>query len=222
MFDDEKIKLIEQMPEGPNILMIWIKLLTLAGRCNATGYIYLAENIPYTEEMLSTIFNVPLNVLRLAIKTFEQFKMIEVTEEQYIRICNWEKHQNIEGLDKIREQNRLRNQKYREKQKLLNDVSVTSHDGTEVEVEVDKNKKEIYRKIQHLTLSVDEFNRLNEKYDKSDIDDILDQMENWSKLKSKVSAYLTANNWLKKRGAKKTVKIEEEKPWMKDFVPEGE
>lgn len=103
MFDDEKIKLIEKMPEGASILLIWIKLLTLAGRCNASGYIFLAENIPYSEEMLSTIFNSTTQIIRLALSTFQNFNMIEILENHLIRIINWEKHQNIEGLDKIRD-----------------------------------------------------------------------------------------------------------------------
>ncbi|WP_342082555.1 phage replisome organizer N-terminal domain-containing protein, partial [Enterococcus faecalis] len=31
MFDDEKIKLIQSMPEADAILVIWIRLLVLAG-----------------------------------------------------------------------------------------------------------------------------------------------------------------------------------------------
>jgi predicted phage replisome organizer len=135
MFDDEKIKVIQKMPEGANILLIWIKLLTLAGKCNASGYIYLAENIPYTDEMLSIIFDMQLVIVRLALNTFSQFQMIEINGCNMIRIINWDKHQNIEGLDKIREQTRLRNQKYREKQKLLPNVTVTSHDATDIDKE---------------------------------------------------------------------------------------
>jgi predicted phage replisome organizer len=141
MFDDEKIKLIEKMPEGTSILLIWIKLLVLAGRCNATGYIYLSENIPYTDEMLATIFGASLTVVRLALQTFEQLQMLEITDQQYIKIVNWEKHQNIEGLDKIREQNKLRNQRYRDKQKQLPNVTVTSHDAIDIDIEEDIDKK---------------------------------------------------------------------------------
>lgn len=63
MFDDEKIKLIEKLPEADTILIIWIKLLSQAGRTNANGYIYLNENVPYTEEMLATIFDRSLNTV---------------------------------------------------------------------------------------------------------------------------------------------------------------
>ena len=55
MFEDEKIRLIESMPEADTLLIIWIKLLAQAGKTNASGYIFLNENIPYTEDMLATL-----------------------------------------------------------------------------------------------------------------------------------------------------------------------
>ncbi|HFD6939700.1 phage replisome organizer N-terminal domain-containing protein, partial [Enterococcus faecalis] len=66
MFDDEKIKLIQSMPEADAILVIWIRLLVLAGKTNDEGLIYIQRNMPYTEEMLATLFSKPVNVVRLA------------------------------------------------------------------------------------------------------------------------------------------------------------
>src|SRR5690554_3873409 len=145
MFDDEKIKLIEDMPEADSILIIWIKLLIQAGKTNSSGYIYLNENIPYTDEMLSTIFDRSLNTIRLALNTFEKFGMIEI-DDQGIYIKNWSKHQNITGLNKmkkIREQRRLRQEKYRKKQQLLKEgktgnVTVTLSNGTDIDIDLDK------------------------------------------------------------------------------------
>jgi predicted phage replisome organizer len=140
MFEDEKIRLIESLPESDTILILWIKLLAQAGKTNASGYIYLNEHIPYTDEMLATIFHRPIGTVRLALKTFEQFGMIEINDDHFISIANWEKHQNLDGLQKIREQERIRKQRQREKQKLLvsrdSHGTVTQSHATEVEVEV--------------------------------------------------------------------------------------
>jgi predicted phage replisome organizer len=144
MFDDEKVKLIESMPDADSILIIWIKLLIQAGKTNANGYIYLNENVPYTDEMIATIFNRPLNTVRLALKTFQDFGMIEM-DDTGIYIENWVEHQNIEGLNKLKkkkEQNRLRQEKYRKKQKLIREgktgnVMVTLSNGTELELELE-------------------------------------------------------------------------------------
>ena len=53
MFDNRKIKHLRRLPEGNNIVLLWVMLLTMAGRCNAGGMIFLTENIPYTSKMLA-------------------------------------------------------------------------------------------------------------------------------------------------------------------------
>lgn len=153
MFEDEKIRLIESMPESDTILIIWVKLLSQAGRSNNNGYIYLSENIPYTDEMLATIFNRPLGTVRMALEVFKTFGMIEVDENQFISITNWEKHQNVQGLDKIREQTRERVAKHRERKKLpFGNGNVTLQGNgkvtdkeldLELELEEELDKKEI-------------------------------------------------------------------------------
>jgi predicted phage replisome organizer len=153
MFDDEKIKIIESMPEKDTILIIWIKLLVLAGKTNASGYLFLSQNIPYTDEMLSTLFNRPLSSIRMAIEVFKMFGMLDV-DENALCISNWEKHQNVEGLDRIRENNRNRVKNFREKK--LNDpdvtlrnvtcnvtrnVTVTQCNAIEVDIDIDIDKE---------------------------------------------------------------------------------
>ena len=140
LFEDEKIKMIDSLPESDAVLVIWLKLLTLAGKKNEGGSIAFTEKVPYSDEMLSTVFNRPLNTVRLALKTFQQFEMIEISSDDFIYITNWEKHQNIEGLDKIREQNRLRQQKRRSKMKQLQERNATSRDSNALDKEEDKDK----------------------------------------------------------------------------------
>ncbi|CAM4013065.1 replication protein [Bacillus manliponensis] len=145
MFEDEKIRLIESMPEADTLLIIWVKLLAQAGKINASGYIFLNENIPYTEEMLAALFNRPLNTVRMALSTFEKFGMIHIDENHYINVINWGKHQSLEKLEQIREGNNLRKRKQRakEKQKKLEmsrDSHVTRHkDVTDIDKDLDKD-----------------------------------------------------------------------------------
>lgn len=141
LFDDEKIKVIKSLPDGSEILLIWIQLLCLAGKTNDGGQVYIGQNMYYTDEMLATVCGQPIQTIRLAIQTFVNFGMIEANSEGLIVIENWEKHQNIEGMDKIREQNRLRKQKQREKEKMmLCDSHVTVTQGHATEEEKNKNK----------------------------------------------------------------------------------
>ena len=146
IFDDEKVKIIDTLPDNDAILVIWFKLLTLAGKVNEEGYLFLNSKTPYTLDMLSAIFNRKKSTISLALKTFEQFDMVEIEDNDLINISNWGKHQNIEGLDKIKKQRRERQRKFREKkkQKLLNensnvtgDVTETLSNGTELELEVE-------------------------------------------------------------------------------------
>ncbi|HCH7056713.1 TPA: phage replisome organizer N-terminal domain-containing protein [Staphylococcus aureus] len=140
MFDDSKIKYIEALPERDTIITIWVKLLTLSGKYNEQGYIMLSENLPYNEEMLANEFSRPINSIRLAIQTFETLGMIEKVNG-VIKVTNWEKHQNVEGLEKIRAQNRLRKQKQREKEKKLLNSHVTSRDSHAIEEEREEDKE---------------------------------------------------------------------------------
>ena len=147
MFDNRKIKHLRRLPDGNNIVLIWVMLLTMAGRCNAGGMIFLTENIAYTPKMLADELGFEENTVRLALEALEQFNMV-VTDTACLRIAGWEEYQNAEGLDKIREQTKQRVAAHRERQKLLAgnvtcNVTVTQCNATEEEQERDiRNKKE--------------------------------------------------------------------------------
>lgn len=112
LFNNRKIKQIEVMPEGDAILIIWIKLLCLAGMVNDNGYIYLTPEVPYTDELLANEFHKSVSLIRLALMTFEKFGMIEIIDN-ILHVSNWVKYQNVDGMEKIRIQNKLRKQKQR-------------------------------------------------------------------------------------------------------------
>lgn len=153
MFDNRKIKHLRRLPDGNSIVLIWVMLLTMAGRCNASGMIFLTENIPYTPKMLADELDFEENTVVLALRALEDLNMV-VTNKGYFAIAGWEEYQNIEGMDKIREQNRIRKQRQRENQKLIPDVSRDSHvtvtqgHATDIEEdkeeELEKDKEDIY------------------------------------------------------------------------------
>lgn len=129
IFDDEKMCLIDALPDRDAIIVIWIKLITLAGKLNTKGVLAISKNIVYTDEMLAQTFHRPLNTVRMALEVFEKFGMVEKIDG-VIMLPNWEKHQNIDGMEKIKEQNRNRAARHRQKQKLLaqnNESNVTDN-----------------------------------------------------------------------------------------------
>lgn len=153
IFDDEAIKIIEQMPEGDAILIIWFKLLIQAGIINDSGLVYFKKDIPYTEDMLAIVFRKPITLIRLALTTFEKFGMIEIADNQSILIRNWEKHQNVSGMEQVREYNRLAKRKQRQKAKelkLLSDSQgqcqghVQESHETDIDIDIDIDKEYIY------------------------------------------------------------------------------
>ncbi len=163
LFDDEKIRLIEAMPEADAILNIWLRLILLAGKTNDSGLIYMMDNVPYTDEMLSTLFDKKLNIIRLAVDVFEKFGMIEIQEDGSILLSNFCKYQNIERLEEIKEQNRLRQAKFRGKAKQKKQLSSGSEKDVTLSVTLPngtdkskiKNKNSIYsRVIDHLNSKI--------------------------------------------------------------------
>lgn len=118
IFDDDKLLLIESMPDADALIVIWFKLLCLAGKQNNNGVFLMNDRIPYTDKMLATIFRRKEATVTMALQVFEQFGMIEIVDG-VITIPNWGKHQKLDALEKKTAYMRGYMQQYREKQRLL-------------------------------------------------------------------------------------------------------
>ena len=165
MFDNRKIKHLRKLPDGNNIVLIWVMLLTMAGRCNAGGMIFLTENIPYTTKMLADELGFEENTVKLALRSLEQFNMI-TTQHGHFAISGWNEYQNIEGMDKIREQNRLRKaaQRARQREALpLPEPSCDSHVTVTQSHATDKDKEEDIEEEKEIKLYTPVISYLNER-----------------------------------------------------------
>lgn len=147
MFENRKIRHLRRLPDGNSIVLIWVMLLTMAGRCNAGGMIFLTENIPYTTKMLADELDFEENTVKLALQAMEQLSMISLDP---LLVVNWEEYQNSEALDRLREQARLRKQREREQKKLTSrdnerdkNVTVTQCHATEEEIDKELEKEGI-------------------------------------------------------------------------------
>ena len=152
MFDNRKIKHLRKLPDGNNIVLIWVMLLTMAGRCNSGGMIFLTENIPYTPKMLADELGFEENTVILALQALENLNMI-ITDNGFFAIAGWEEYQNTDRLAEIREYNRLAQQKARAKKALLadvndnvNDKSMTSQRCQDTDIEKEKEKEKRKKK----------------------------------------------------------------------------
>lgn len=125
IFDDEKILLIESLPDANAIIVVWFKLLCLAGKMNNSGVFVMTNRIAYTDKMLATIFRMKETTVQLALQTFEQFGMIKIIDG-VITIPNWGKHQNLDQLESKKAYMRNYMSEYREKQQRLVDGKTNS------------------------------------------------------------------------------------------------
>jgi predicted phage replisome organizer len=145
---DPKIKRIRRMPDGNTIALIWAYLLAQAGKSNKDGAVYFTDEIAYSEEDFAEDYNFNIKTVQLAMVAFEKYGMIEIYDG-IIYVKNWEKYQNTDGLEKMKEQNRIRQSTYRNKQKLLQDnvtnnvtdnADVTQCNALDIDIEIDKDK----------------------------------------------------------------------------------
>jgi len=149
-FRNQKILLIRALPEGDALVCMWLQMICMAGELNDNGLIYLSPGVAYElPDELATIMGRSIPVTQLALHTFTRYKMIEIDEQGFILLRNFTKIQNIEGMDRVRELNRARQQRFRHRQKqitapvlpsvALHSVIVTMQEKKEIREE----KKEI-------------------------------------------------------------------------------
>lgn len=151
IFDDEKVLMIESLPSADSIIVIWFKLLAFAGKQNNDGVFIMNNRIAYTDEMLASIFRRDINIVRLALRSFEEYGMIEIVDN-VITIPNWNKHQTLDAYERKKERDRLYQQERRQKQRLLVQKSFEESSDTSLTVanpslpivvsEEDKEKEE--------------------------------------------------------------------------------
>ena len=167
IFDDEKITLIESMPDADGIIVIWFKLLCLAGKQNNGGVFMMNDKLAYTDEMLATIFRRSVNTVRLALNVFEKYGMVEIVDN-VVTIPNWEKHQSLDKLEAEKKKTRQRVAAYRERQREIANcngycnVTVTPCNATEEDKEedIEKDKDKEGDKKEKCQKIVDIFNSL--------------------------------------------------------------
>lgn len=117
IFSNRKTKQIEALPEGDTMLLIWIKMICLAGQINDNGNIYLVEDVPYTPEGLSREFARDAGIVRLALETFTKLKMIDIDESGVIHITGWDEYQSVNGMERAKLKNKERQQKLRDRKR---------------------------------------------------------------------------------------------------------
>jgi predicted phage replisome organizer len=146
IFENEKINYILELPDGEKIVLLWFRLLTMAGKCNDGGKIYLTEKIPYTVKKLARLWNVDEELIKQAFSTFKLLNMISISKG-IILVTGWVKHQSKANAEELRKYNREAKRRSRARlkgQDFVNDLSLTSQDcqSTDKDKDVDEDEDE--------------------------------------------------------------------------------
>lgn len=247
VFDDDKILLIESLPDADSIIVIWFKLLCLAGKQNNSGVFIMGNKIPYTDGMLATIFRRKESTVKLALQTFEQFGMIEIIDG-VITIPNWGKHQNLDQLENRKQFMKNYMKEYRQKQKALTsgkpnckpnskpnvncadkireDKNRLEEDKNNIILESDdsapskKPSKHKYGEYNNVLLTDDELDKLKTEY--SDWEERIERLSSYvaSTGKSYKSHYATIRNWARKDQEKSQQQPTNQKNYQKQTKAE--
>lgn len=226
MFDGMSFKKIKRAKIGgesfrDKLTAVWFELMDFAGKCNHDGEFIGTNEIPFTElSDIATMIDRDEEELRLCMAFYIQEGMVTIIDDIY-SLANWAEYQNKEGLDKIREQNRLRQAKYKQKQKLLGNVTdnvmVTQGNATDIDIEkeIDTEKDNIYMRsaktqkpqkhkygeYNNVLLTDDELEKLKAEY--IDYEDRIERLSSYiaSTGKAYKSHYATIRNWARKDNA---------------------
>ena len=198
MFQNRKIRYIEVLPQGDAMLVIWCKLLCLAGQVNDYGRVYVTPLTPYTTKALAIELNKDESIVERALDVFLSLGMIEF-DRGVIIISKWGEYQNLDGLEKIKEQNRARKQRQRERKKEAEESAEPVEE--EVPDKPKKRKEDIkhkYGTFNNVLLTDDEYKKLQDKF--TDLGERIERLSLYisSSGKSYKSHYATILSWAKK------------------------
>jgi len=173
-FDNEDIKLIEEMPNGKDYIIFYLKLQLKALKYE--GLLKYKSIIPYTDEMLSTITNTNIDTIKSAIKLFQELKMIEVWDDGtlYMNELQLLIGSETEIAKRVRKHRTKKNnnvkKKLQDKKQIANQVSID--EGSKVlhcNTDVTKCNVEIEKE---LDINIDKNKDLNKKIKKQKKEDI--------------------------------------------------
>lgn len=149
IFSNRKILLLLKERDGDTYFRVWIQLLTIAGQSMNDGKLMMSENVPMKLEDFAIIMNKSNDKMKKILNKLIQLEMIIYRDNVYI-IKNWNKYQSVDKYEKVKEQNRERQGRYREKKKLENNVNVTLDNAEEEKIKeknkIDNNRKDYYVK----------------------------------------------------------------------------
>ena len=151
-FKRHDIRIIESMPNGKDYLLFYLKLLCES--VDHEGNLRFSESIPYNENMLATITDTNVDIVRSAVKVFTELGMMEVMDDGTYYMT--EVNKMIGSA--VNNDNANRQRRFREKKKALalqerydcvtkNNESQSKSKSKSIEIELDNDDLSILNKL---------------------------------------------------------------------------
>ena len=169
-FKRHDIQIIEDMPNGKDYILFYLKLLCESVDHN--GNLRFNDEIPYNEQMLSTITRTNIDVVRSAIKVFSSLKMLEILDDGTYYMNEVNKMLGCESY--WAEKKRLQREKQNEIVLLNNNVGqCPTSPSKSIELEKEKEKelekknvkeKKPYGEFKNVLLTDAELTKLKDRF----------------------------------------------------------
>ena len=109
-FKRHDIKIIEEMDNGKDYILFYLKLLCES--VDHEGSLRFSDAIPYSEKMLATITNTNIDIVRNAMRVFTELQMVEILDDATIFMSEVNKMigsecDSAQRVRNLREKNRL-------------------------------------------------------------------------------------------------------------------
>jgi predicted phage replisome organizer len=88
-FKRHDIRIIEEMPNGKDYILFYLKLLLES--IDHEGTLRFSDAIPYNEQMLSVVTNTNIDIVRSAMKIFIDLNMIDIFDDKTIYMTEVDK-----------------------------------------------------------------------------------------------------------------------------------
>ena len=231
MFDGNSFKKIKKAKIGgesfrDKLTAVWFELMDFAGKCNAGGQLIESPEIPFSNlEDIAVLIDREPEELNLCMQYYVANRMITVIDDVYM-LTNWAKYQSTDKLAEIREQNRIRQKNWYDRQKALpnvrSNVSITQPNALDIDKEIEKEKdieidnistptatkpkKHKYGIYKNVLLTDEEYKKLQERYP-TDYDDKINTLSKGIEMKGYKykSHYLACIKWADHEKPKQTV-----------------
>lgn len=139
-FKRHDIRIIEEMPNGKDYILFYLKLLLES--IDHEGTLRFSDAIPYNEQMLSVVTNTNIDIVRSAMKIFTELNMMEILDDGTFYMS--EVNKMIGSAVDNDNANRVRRCREKKKQSLLQNVtdSITKcNESKSIEKEIEKESE---------------------------------------------------------------------------------